>query len=460
MLTVTKPRLLVLSIACAIVLSALYSAKVIKQGADAYVFGYPLVLMELTRKAMANIAEPGIGPNHLSHMRTFPDHTFRQVVRPNDDTLYSIAWFDLAKEPMVITAPASERYYVLPFMDAWTNVFATVGTNTTGNKAGHYVLVGPDWQGELPNGINKIQSPTNMVWMIGRVQTNGKHDIKNVAEFQNQIAITPASLWPLKKANASAIVNSDVKSQKQANPKAEIDALSATDFFTSLSQLMAKQPASSDDKAALENLAQLGVVPGEKFDVNAMNPLKAFLIKQAVSLANQKLHDAIDSQSTSPKENGWIMWRDTIGQPGTNYKVRAGIAMAGLGALPITEAAYASASIDENQNNLSGDKQYKLHFPKGKMPPAKAFWSLTMYDVDGFLVETSINRYLLGDRDALTYNDDGSLDIYIQHNPPITNESNWLPAPKDQFTLMLRMYSLGDSFYDGSWKIPAVERFN
>ncbi len=458
--TVTKPRLLILAIAAALILTALYSVKIIKQGAEAYVFGYPLVLMDLTRKAMAADAKPGIGANNLSHMRIFPDHTFRHVVRPNDDTLYSVAWFDLAKEPMVISTPASDRYFVLPFMDAWTNVFATVGTNTTGNEPGHFVLVGPNWQGELPLGVKKIQSPTNMVWMIGRIQTNGKDDIANVAAFQEQIAITPVSLWPLRQANATMAINKFDDSKKHGNPKAEIDELSATQFFNMLSLLMAQQPASGDDHAAVENLAQLGVVPGEAFDMDTMNPLQKFLITQAVNIANDMLHEAINTQSASPKENGWMLWRDTIGQPGTNYEVRAGIALAGLGALPISEAAYASTSIDDHKQALMGDKQYKIHFPAGQMPPAKAFWSLTMYDVDGFLVETSINRYLLGDRDALSYNDDGSLDIYIQHMPPKTGESNWLPAPADHFTLMLRMYSLGESFYDGSWKIPAIERVN
>jgi len=454
--TLTKPRVLILALAAVLTLTAVYSLKVIKQGTDAYVFGYPLVLMELTRQAI----EPGIGANNLSHMRVFPDHNFRQVVRPNDDTLYSMAWFDLTKEPMVISTPASDRYYVLPFMDAWTNVFATVGTNTTGNEPGHFVLVGPNWQGELPTGIKKIQSPTNMVWMIGRVQTNGKDDIPNVAAFQDQIAITPASLWPSRKANATMTVNSFDDSKSQGNPKAEIDALSATEFFNMLSQLMAQQPASEQDLAAVENLAQIGVVPGETFDMDAMNSLQKLLIKQAVSIANSKLHEAITTQSASPRENGWIMWRDTIGQPGTNYKVRAGVALAGLGALPISEAAYASTAIDEHKQVLMGDKQYKMHFPAGQMPPAKAFWSLTMYDVDGFMVETSINRYLLGDRDALAYNQDGSLDLYIQNSQPQNGQSNWLPAPKDQFTLLLRMYSLDTPFYDGSWKIPAIERIN
>ncbi len=216
--TVTKPRLLLLAIAAAITLSALYSVKVIKQGADAYVFGYPLVLMELTRKAMEADAKPGIGANSLSHMRVFPDHNFRKVVRPNDDTLYSITWFDL---------PTSDRYYVLPFMDAWTNVFATIGTNTTGNGPGHHVLVGPNWQGDLPEGMKEIKAPTNMVWMIGRVQTNGKDDIKNVAAFQDQLSITAWQQWPNGKANATMTIDTIEQMKSKANPKSEIDALSA-----------------------------------------------------------------------------------------------------------------------------------------------------------------------------------------------------------------------------------------
>ncbi len=458
--TVTKPRLIMLALAFVLTLTTMYSVKVIKQGADAYVFGYPLVLMELTRQAMAADSEAGIGANSLSHMRIFPDHNFRHVVRPNDDTLYSITWFDLSKEPMIISTPASNRYYVLPFMDAWTNVFATVGTNSTGNAPGHFVLVGPNWQGSLPEGVQEIKAPTNMVWMIGRVQTNGKTDIPNVVAFQNKLAITPLQKWHSKESNPTKSLEDMADFQGQANPKADIDELSAQTFFNTLSRLMAQQPASNKDQAALENLASIGLKPGVPFDMDIMNPLQKFLINQAVSIANSKLHEAIDTQSASPKENGWMMWRDTIGQPGTNYKVRAGIALAGLGALPTTEAAYASTSIDNHKQALMGNKQYKIHFPAGQMPPAKAFWSLTMYDVDGFMVESSINRYLLGDRDTLTYNDDGSLDLYIQNTQPLTGQSNWLPAPKDQFTLLLRMYSLDTPFYDGSWQIPAIERLN
>jgi len=457
---VTKPRLLILALAAAIILTAVYSVKVIKQGAEAYIFGYPLVLMELTRKAMEADAKPGIGANSLSHMRVFPDHNFRKVVRPNDDTLYSITWFDLSQEPMVISTPASDRYYVLPFMDAWTNVFATVGTNSTGNESGHFVLVGPDWQGDLPVGVTEIKAPTNMVWMIGRVQTNGKNDIKNVAAFQDQLAIMALHLWPQGKANPTMTIDTLEEMKSEANPKAEIDALSTQDFFNSLSHLMAQQPASEQDQAAVANLAELGVVAGVPFDIDALNPVKKVLIEKAVELANSQLHEAISSQSASPKENGWVMWRDTIGQPGTNYEVRAGVALAGLGALPTSEAAYASTAIDEHKQVLRGDKQYKMHFPAGQLPPAKSFWSLTMYDVDGFMVESSINRYLLGDRDALIYNQDGSLDLYIQNTQPEAGQSNWLPAPKDQFTLLLRMYSLAPPFYDGSWKIPAIERLN
>ncbi len=454
---ITKTRLWLLTAILILTVASIASVKLIKQSANAYVFGYPLVLMELTRKSMTADSPANARSNSLAHMRAFPDHNFRQVVRPNDDTLYSVAWFDLTKEPMIISTPASDRYYVLPFMNAWTDVFATVGTNSTGNQATNAVLVGPDWKGALPDGPNVIKAPTNMVWMIGRIQTNGKDDIPNVAAFQDQMSITPLSQWPQGKPNARSIIENFDDIDTRNNPKAQIDALSADDFFNMLSTLMAKQPAREHDQLAIENLAKIGVNPGWRVDVNA---IQKHLIQLGVSLANDKMHEAIDSQSASPVENGWIMWRDTIGQTGTHYNIRAGVAMAGLGALPISEAAYASTSIDNKNQILKGKNQYKIHFPAGQIPPAKAFWSLTLYDVDGFMVQTELNRYLLGSRDPLIFNTDGSLDLHIAHTQPTTAESNWLPAPKDQFTLMLRMYSLDKNFYDGSWKIPFVERIN
>jgi len=457
MMLLKKPLPVILLVIASLALVALYSVRVIKQGAEAYIYGYPLVLMELTRQTMGADAEPDKGPNHLYHMRSFPDHTFRNVVRPNNDTLYSISWLDLSQEPMIIKTPASDRYYVLPFMDAWTNVFASIGTRTTGNEAGAYALVGPNWSGEIPVGVKEIKSPTNMVWMIGRVQTNGRNDIPNAAAIQDQFSITPISQWAASIQNPPTIIT-NMKTSGKANPKQLIDELSTTEFFTMLSKLMAAQPPSPSDNKAVENLSNIGMTPGQPFVLDDLGPLQRKLVVKGVAIANRKLHEAIDSKEESPKENGWIVWRDSIGDYGTNYKLRAGVALAGLGALLPAEAVYPSTNIDSKGQHLVGTNNYKIHFPT--TPPNDAFWSITMYDTEGFMIENPINRYLIGDRNKLQFNSDGSLDIYIQHNQPEAGISNWLPAPAENFVITMRIYQPTEEFIKGDWKVPAVLRIN
>jgi hypothetical protein len=438
-------------------LVGVYAVQVIRQGANAYLYGYPLVLMELTRDSMSSEAESGRGANHLYHMRSFPDASFRQVVRPNNDTLYSVTWFDLNRQPMIISTPATDRYYVLPFMDAWTNVFASIGTYSTGKQAGNYALVGPGWAGELPPGVEKISSPTNMVWMIGRIQTNSKEDIANVAVIQDQLTITPLDRWQTGEPYPATIIDS-LNSTPSANPKATIDELDAQDFFNRLSYLMDTQPPAAADQQAVENLANFSIFPGQEFDLQLVPPLQRQLLAIGMKMANEKLHQATESKESSPKENGWTVWRDSIGNYGSNYAVRAGVAMAGLGALQPSEAVYPTTQVDHNGQALVGSNRYRIHFDTA--PPAQAFWSLTLYDTDGFLVANPINRYTLGDRDSLQFNPDGSLDILIQHQQPDSDSTNWLPAPEQEFSLTLRIYRPKPAFISGKWKLPAVEKLN
>lgn len=438
-----------------VVAGGFYATKIIRQGAEAYLFSYPLVLMDLTRSGMAVDANPERGSNHLYHMRFFPDHSFRNVVRPNNDTLYSITWFDLQQQPMIITVPAIDRYYVLPFMDAWTNVFASIGTHSTGSQAGDYALVGPDWSGALPADVEKIQAPTNMVWMIGRIRVNSKEDVPTVAALQDQLAITPLDQWAEWQAYPATVVNPD-KLSRSANPKAELDALTTEDFFNRLSYLMDAQPPAPADKEAVDNLANFSIFPGQEFVLQQVPPLQRKLLEIGMQLANQKLHEATESREASPKENGWAVWRDTLGNYGTNYPVRAGVALAGLGALQPIEAVYPTTYVDSEGQFLNGQNSYRIHFPS--TPPNDAFWSLTLYDVDGFLVENPLNRFTLGDRDSLQYNPDGSLDLLIQHTEPATGISNWLPAPTGDFSLTLRIYRPSAELLDGQWVLPAVEK--
>lgn len=436
----------------------IYVGVQLKRNAQAYLYGYPLVLMEQTRLTMTGALPSELQQNQLVHLRSFPDHNFRQVVRPNKDTLYSIAWFDLKAEPVILSVPDTQgRYYVMPFMDAWSNVFDSVGMRATGTEAGHYALVGPGWKGTLPDEVTPIHSPTNMVWMIGRIQTNGDSDIKNVAHLQDQFALTPLSGW------AKGLVNpvlqgsvSEPRDAAKSNPSKAVDDMSIEAFFVQLAKLMGEQPAAAEDAEIVEILAGIGVVPGEVFDFDGLSGFEQRLLTKAIDLGVEKVRAVLSAGDNL--ENGWRVLRDVIGNYGTHYNVRAGVAMVGLGALPPEEATYPNATVDANGVQLNGAHRYKIHFAAGALPPTDTFWSLTMYDEHGFFVDSEILRYAISDRDALRMNADDSLDLIIQEARPTQDESNWLPAPKGDFALTLRIYTPKSAFLEGRWKLPKVER--
>ena len=432
-----------------------YAFQQVKRGSSAYLFGYPLVLMDMTRGSMLRSDSDA---NQFRHHQLFPDHTFRNVVRPNNDTLYSIAWLDLREQPLVLSAPDTQgRYYVMPLMDAWSNVFATLGKRLNGTGAAHYTITGPDWTGEVPEGTLQVASPTNMVWMIGRIQTNGRSDIPAVAALQAQFTLTPLNRWSVRQANP-VLAQAQSDTQSKQDPYDVIAQMTAVEFFSRLAALMATQPAAAADGPAIENLAELGIVPGQPFDTEQLNGLDQFLLNQALKLTRAGIKRKLEGDR--PLENSWLVQRDTIGSYGTNYPVRAAVASFGLGALPPAEAAYPNTTLDSAGRPLNGEHGYRLHFEKGETPPGKAFWSLTLYDETGFLVDNPLQRYTLGDRDSLTYNADGSLDILVQHTAPAANTTNWLPAPKGKFALTMRIYAPQQRFLDGSWTLPSVERVN
>jgi hypothetical protein len=446
MSTLKKPLFLALLL---LTVTAVYGYKTVKSGSEAYLFGYPLVLMELTRQAM----DGGKPVNRFSHKTEFPDHNFRNVVRPNNDTLYSIAWLDLSEEPLVLTVPdTAGRYYVMPLMDAWTNVFATVGKRSYGTGAGEFVIVGPQWQGSTPTDMEVITAPTNMVWIIGRIQTNGRADIANVIALQQHFGLAPLSQFE-QGVRPAAAVASEASSD---DPYQQIQAMSGTEYFQLMSSLMAEQPPTEADAPMLGKLAGLGISMTGSAPMEQPGPLDALLLNLAKNLTDKGLKKSLEEGREL--ENGWAVQRDTIGDYGTNYAVRAAVAMIGLGALPPAEASYPNTARDSEGGLLSGDHSYRLHFPAGQTPPVNAFWSLTMYDEDGFLVANPIGRYTLGDRDKLTLNEDGSLDLLVQHDTPTTGQSNWLPAPKGRFALTMRLYYPKEAFLSGSWQLPAVER--
>jgi hypothetical protein len=429
-------------------------------GEDAYVFGYPLVLMDVTRRTMtavSKVEERKAPINHFVHFKQFPDPASTDVVSPNADTLYSSAWIDLIKEPIILSVPAmGNRYYLMQMLDAWTNVFASPGTRTMGNGKGDFAIVGPFWKGQLPQGFKEIKSPTNTIWLVGRTQTNGKNDFAAVHAIQKQYTLTPLSAWG-KSYIAPDIVPVEAGVDTKTPPVEQVARMDAPTFFSRMNAAMKNNPPASADAAAMKRFAAIGITPGKPFNLREYDLAAAEGLEQSVKAGQAKI--AAEAQkSLGKKVNGWDVMTN-LGRYGTNYLFRAVVAQVELGVNLPEDAIYPRATVDIDGKPLVGTNRYVVQFPKGQLPPVGAFWSITMYNTKQFFVPNPIDRYAIGDRDNLKSNDDGSVTIYIQHESPGPDkESNWLPAPKDEFTLFMRLYFPRKEIMDGTWKMPPVTR--
>lgn len=420
---------------------------------DVYVYAYPLVLMDVSKQVMT--AKQPI--NRFLHSRSFPDHTFTDVVSPNADTLYSTAWLDLSQEPIVLSVPPmGKRYYLMPMLDGWTNVFASPGTRTTGNGPGNFAIVGPKWNGTLPKGVKEIRSPTEMVWIIGRTQVNGKADFAAVAKLQDQYKLTPLSAWGKPGAVPATPLKIAVSADVKRSPVEQVAAMDAQTFFSRFASLLPDNPTLPDDGVMIFKMRKLGIVAGKPFDMSKLDPAAAMGVGEGAKEALDGIVAA--AKNGDETKSGWIEHLN-LGNYRTNYPLRALTAWVGLGANLAEDAVYPMTRVDAAGQPLAGAKKYVLHFDKGQMPPVNAFWSLTMYNEKQFFVANPIGRYAIGDRDRLKFNQDGSLDLYIQNQRPGKDrESNWLPAPKDDFNLIMRLYWPKKPVLDGTWQPPAVRR--
>ncbi len=430
-------------------------------GVEAVVYGLPLVIMDVTKRKMTNVAtvEALAAPiNQFANVKEYPTAAFKDVVRANVDTLYSAAWLDLTKEPIVLSVPDTKgRYYLMPMLDAWTNVFASPGKRTTGTKAGHFAVVGPGWKGNLPPGLKELRLPTNTVWIIGRTQTNGPADYKAVHAIQKQYKLTPLGAFgkPYTPPAGRVDPSVDVKTP----PVEQVSRMSADTFFKTLAALMKSNPPATADAPALAKLARIGIVPGQDFDMSKLDPAVARGLEGAVQRAVEKLQMA--AKETGAPVNGWRVPPMILGNYGTDYGARAVVALIGLGANIAQDAIYPSAFVDGDGKPLTGANRYVLHFDKGQTPPANAFWSVTMYNAQSFFVDNPINRYNIAGWMPLKRNPDGSLDIYIQRESAGKDkQANWLPAAAGEFSVTMRIYWPKESMLDGSWKPSAVKRVN
>lgn len=431
---------------------------------DAYVFGYPLVTMEMTRRIATNVpnatAHVGRAPMGQFHMsRTYPNASFRDVTAPNADTLYCTAWLDLGAEPWVVSWPAmGNRYYLMPMLDGWTNVIGVPGSRTTGDQAQTYVLVGPKFTGTTPAGLPVLRSPTDMLWILGRVYCTGTpEDYAAVHAIQDQMKLQPLSTWGRAYTPPAGTV--DAAMDMRTGVRDQVDRLSGADYFRLLASLMGKNPPVAADAPMVTRMARIGLVPGRPFDATRMAQMIAATPRAGQAAIMGRVRE---SEAAARQTNNWFVITET-GLYGTGYLNRAYTTAVGLGANRPHDAVYPFTELDGAGQKLSGANRYVLRLPPGGRPPARGFWSLTMYNSAFFFVENALNRYTLSSRNELKSNADGSIDLLIQAEDPGPDlQSNWLPAPRDGFVLMFRLYWPMEppafSILDGTWKPPAVRK--
>ena len=428
---------------------------------DAYIYGYPLVTMEMTRRIMTNVAAPAgtrAPMGQFARIREYPNAAFRDVTAPNADTLYTIAWADVGKEPWVLSLPDMKgRYYLFPMLDGWTSVFQVPGARTTGTGAQTYAITGPGWKGTLPAGVKEYKSPTSMVWMLGRIYCTGTpEDYAAVHALQDQCKLVPLSAWGKDYTPPAATV--DPKVDMKTAVREQVNALDAVSYFTLLAELMKTNPPVATDAAAVARFARIGLVPGQDFDKSKLN---ADFVARIPHIAFDRIMLQLKVGKSVKNVNGWLY--DTVtGIYGTDYLNRALVTAIGLGANRPQDAIYPMSMKDADGRDYDGANKYVMRFAKGQLPPVKGFWSLTMYDADFFFVANPLNRYSISARQKLKANPDGSTDLYIQNESPgADKESNWLPAPKGRFQLMLRLYWPNEtppSIIDGTWSPPPAKK--
>jgi hypothetical protein len=400
----------------------------------------------LTSEALGSYAAPH---NTFLHVTKLMSPSSRQVVKPNNDTLYSSAWLDLRKGPLVLSVPdTAGRYYSLMFMDAYTNGWAYVGRRTTGTKAGRFVIVGPDRSGGLPD-LPVLRSPTDTAWLLGRTLVEGPHDLAAATELIARYRLTTVEG-----------ADPEVAYFTGPTPSPQHTGTAGITFFDELCRVIAHNPLGPEEQAYAQRFAELGIGPGHIPSVEVTDSRVRAALETAGTMGDATLKLAVDSheghRAINPVVDGWA-YNLLTGSYGQEYLLRARVAFQGVGALHPEEALYVTAQADAEGRPLDARRRYRLRFPAGALPPVAAFWSLTAYDQDQYLIRNPIRRYSVGDRTpGLVYGADGSLELQIQRDEPVEGVSNWLPIDGEAFELVLRCYQPADELLDGSYTVPAL----
>jgi hypothetical protein len=439
-------------------------------GVDAYVYFYPFVSMDVTRRQLTNLpaGEKGFGgpANRFSNSTALHSAEVRAVVRTNFDTLFSTSFLDTTREPVIITVPDTNgRYYLLPMLDMWTDVFAVPGWRTTGTGAGNFLVVPPGWRPDirdkvveefkLPNDIQRIDAPTPHVWIIGRIKLDGPRDYAVVHKIQAGLKITPLSAWGKPEQPVEQKIDPAV--DLKTPPKIQVDTMPAGKFFAYAAELLKVNPPHLTDQPILAQMRRIGIVRGQSFDFEKLPPA----VRKGLETAPEAAHALMKWKlpTLARVANNWGMNTDTMGVYGNFYLKRAIVATEGLGANLPEDAIYPFNFGDESGKPLDGSNRYTITFEKGATPPVNAFWSITLYDAEGFQVGNVLDRFAVSSWMPFQYNADGSLTLHFQNESPGRGrEANWLPAPKGPFNLTMRLYAPKAEALTGKWNPPPVIR--
>jgi hypothetical protein len=409
---------------------------------EGYVYGLPIVMNYAIMydyavdKNSSQFKAPFNQIDSLHHVATYKDTA---IISPNSDTPYSMLFMDLRSEPIVLSVPAVEkpRYYTVQLIDGNTYNFGYIGSRATGNQAGDYMVVGPDWKGTTPQGIKKVfRSRTQLPFAVFRTQLFNPADMPNVVAIQSGYKAQPLSTYLKQPAPPAAPTIGFPKINKN---------LVKTDFFKYLDFALQLAPATPDEAAIRAKLARIGIGAGKDFNFQDLSAEQKAAVVQGMQAGHVKVEDGIKNLGT--KINGWNIagaGGDSAFYNGDWLK-RAAVAQAGIYANDAEEATYPLSKTLPNDESLDGSKHnYTITFPAGQLPPVNAFWSVTMYDGKSqLLIKNPINRYLINSPmlPDMKKNADGSLTLYIQKDSPgADKERNWLPAPDDLIYLVMRLY--------------------
>jgi hypothetical protein len=435
---------------------------------DAYVYGYSLVTTDVTRIQMSNVDKvQGLNApiGQFINVKRYPPGDYRGVSAPNADTLYSLVWIDLS-EPQVFSHPdMGKRFFLFPMVDLWMSIKQSPGSRTTGGKAGNFLLTGPSWKGEVPEGMTHYAFDTRYMLILGRTYANGTEaDYAEVNALQAQYKITPLSAWGKPFTPIAPPVDANPGISMTDKPQAVILAMGTEGYFNWLSKRMCKDStAYPADAPALARFAKIGFEPCKPFELAKLDPAVQAALKDLPKTALEAI--GANQKSLGKVVDGWQITKG-LGQYGTDYMKRAVVAAFGWPANLQEDAVYPYTTVDSQGQTLSGTHNYTLTFAKDQTPPVNGFWSITMYQIDQgwWFVPNALNKFTVSMRDQPTFNADGSLTLYFQQQSPGKDkEANWLPAPKGEFIPMLRMYwpkEKDPSIINGSWTPPKVVRVN